>query len=102
MTQMVAMPTSCGGCGGGGGNGEKGVSKDNQNQILAYILAVIRKSLAACRFDGFEEPKSRKMEIGWPTDVQHLTHVTFDRFHGFLGLPVEFQVEVPCKVPSAR
>ncbi|PWA96916.1 CRIB domain, Rho GTPase activation protein [Artemisia annua] len=42
------------------------------------------------------------MEIGWPTDVQHLTHVTFDRFHGFLGLPVEFEVEVPCKVPSAR
>ncbi|GJV33823.1 Rho GTPase-activating protein 2-like protein [Tanacetum coccineum] len=102
---MVVMPTgNCGGgvCGGGGGgNGQKGVSKDNQNQILAYILAVIRKSLAACRFDGFEEPKSRKMEIGWPTDVQHLTHVTFDRFHGFLGLPVEFQVEVPCKVPSA-
>lgn len=41
------------------------------------------------------------MEIGWPTNVQHLTHVTFDRFHGFLGLPVEFQVEIPCRVPSA-
>uniref|UniRef100_A0A0V0IBC3 Putative rho GTPase-activating protein 2-like n=1 Tax=Solanum chacoense TaxID=4108 RepID=A0A0V0IBC3_SOLCH len=41
------------------------------------------------------------MEIGWPTNVQHLTHVTFDRFHGFLGLPVEFEVEIPCKAPSA-
>ncbi|KAF3644816.1 Rho GTPase-activating protein 2 [Capsicum annuum] len=39
----------------------------------------------------------QQMEIGWPTNVQHLTHVTFDRFHGFLGLPVEFQVEIPCR-----
>ena len=43
-----------------------------------------------------------QMEIGWPTNVQHLTHVTFDRFQGFLGLPVEFEVEIPCRVPSAR
>uniref|UniRef100_J3NDV9 Rho-GAP domain-containing protein n=2 Tax=Oryza brachyantha TaxID=4533 RepID=J3NDV9_ORYBR len=41
------------------------------------------------------------MEIGWPTDVRHVAHVTFDRFHGFLGLPVEFAVEIPCRVPSA-
>ena len=64
MTQMVVMRTGCGGrvYGDGGddqGNGQKGGSKDNQNQILIYILAFIRKYLGACRFDGFEEPKSR-------------------------------------------
>ncbi|KAI3672407.1 hypothetical protein L6452_38495 [Arctium lappa] len=42
------------------------------------------------------------MGIGWPTDVQHLTHVTLDQFHGCLGLLVELQVEIPCRVPSAR
>ncbi|CAL9766422.1 unnamed protein product [Musa acuminata subsp. burmannicoides] len=41
------------------------------------------------------------MEIGWPTDVRHVTHVTFDRFHGFLGLPVELEPEVPRRAPSA-
>ncbi|XP_074557310.1 rho GTPase-activating protein 4-like [Curcuma longa] len=41
------------------------------------------------------------MEIGWPTDVRHVAHVTFDRFHGFLGLPVEFEPEVPRTAPSA-
>lgn len=30
-----------------------------------------------------------KMEIGWPTDVRHVAHVTFDRFHGFRGVPEE-------------
>ncbi|KAF7841756.1 rho GTPase-activating protein 2 [Senna tora] len=34
------------------------------------------------------------MEIGWTTNVQHITHVTFDRFNGFLVLPVEFDVEI--------
>ncbi|KAM1808625.1 hypothetical protein ACFX11_031483 [Malus domestica] len=41
------------------------------------------------------------MDIGWPTNVQHLTHVPFDRFNGFMGLPVEFEVEIPGRVPSA-
>ncbi|XP_071723099.1 rho GTPase-activating protein 5-like [Rutidosis leptorrhynchoides] len=43
----------------------------------------------------------RQMEIGWPTNVRHVAHVTFDRFNGFLGLPVEFEVEIPGRVPSA-
>ncbi|CAD6227912.1 unnamed protein product [Miscanthus lutarioriparius] len=30
-----------------------------------------------------------EMEIGWPTDVRHVAHVTFDRFHGFRGVPEE-------------
>jgi hypothetical protein len=31
------------------------------------------------------------MEIGWPTDVRHVAHVTFDRFHGFRGVPEELR-----------
>jgi hypothetical protein len=42
------------------------------------------------------------MEIGVPTNVRHVAHVTFDRFNGFLGLPVEFEPEVPRRAPSAR
>ncbi|GMI64668.1 hypothetical protein like AT5G22400 [Hibiscus trionum] len=41
------------------------------------------------------------MEIGLPTNVKHVSHVTFDRFHGFLGLPVEFEPEFPRRPPSA-
>ncbi|CAJ2663107.1 unnamed protein product [Trifolium pratense] len=40
-------------------------------------------------------------DISWPTEVRHVSHVTFDRFNGFLGLPSEFQPEVPTRVPSA-
>ena len=35
------------------------------------------------------------MDIGWPTNVRHIAHVTFDRFNGFSGLPVELELEVP-------
>jgi Rho GTPase-activating protein 22/24/25 len=42
------------------------------------------------------------MEIGWPTDVRHVAHVTFDRLRGFLVLPFEFEIEIPGQVPSAR
>lgn len=42
------------------------------------------------------------MDIGAPTNVRHVTHVTFDRFNGFVGLPLEFEPEVPRKPPSAR
>ncbi|KAG2260705.1 hypothetical protein Bca4012_008702 [Brassica carinata] len=41
------------------------------------------------------------MDIGGPTDIQHVAHVTFDRFNGFLGLPSEFEPDVPRKAPSA-
>ncbi|CAN6908465.1 unnamed protein product [Brassica oleracea] len=41
------------------------------------------------------------MDIGGPTNIQHVTHVTFDRFNGFLGLPSEFEPDVPKKAPSA-
>lgn len=45
---------------------------------------------------------STTMEISWPSNVRHVAHVTFDRFNGFLGLPVEFEPEVPRRPPSAR
>ncbi|VFQ79745.1 unnamed protein product [Cuscuta campestris] len=41
------------------------------------------------------------LEISWPSNVRHVSHVTFDRFNGFLGLPVEFEPDVPRKPPSA-
>lgn len=117
MTGMLLI-TKAGGCGGGGGGacGEKesrraasasAIAAEDQESQLSFVtllLAALRKSmLSSCKLDESAEFRSiQNMEIGWPTNVQHLTHVTFDRFHGFLGLPVEFQVEIPCRVPSAR
>ncbi|XP_050203382.1 rho GTPase-activating protein 2 [Mercurialis annua] len=114
----LVMVTKGGGCGGGGGGAArggrgtaKGNSEEEQNQLsmIAILVAAIRKSLVSCRFEEREDVMPNNspvhhqhhMEIGWPTNVQHIAHVTFDRFNGFLGLPVEFQVEIPCRVPSA-
>ncbi|CAK9175918.1 unnamed protein product [Ilex paraguariensis] len=102
----VVMITRGGGCGGGVGNGKAakgGDEEENQLSLVAILLAALRKSMVSCRVDRREEVMStvHQMEIGWPTNVQHVAHVTFDRFHGFLGLPVEFEVEIPCRVPSA-
>lgn len=41
------------------------------------------------------------MDIGRPTDLEHIAHVTFDRRNGFQGLPQEYENEVPCPTPSA-
>ncbi|XP_051228541.1 rho GTPase-activating protein 2-like [Lolium perenne] len=50
---------------------------------------------------GSEQPQQR-MKIGWPTEVRHVAHVTFDRFHGFRGVPAELQPEPAlAKAPSA-
>jgi hypothetical protein len=104
MTGLV-MVTKGGGCGGKGGKGGKS-SEEEQNQLslAAVLVAALRKSMVACRVDRGDDVMStvHHMEIGWPTNVQHITHVTFDRFNGFLGLPVEFEVEIPGRVPSAR
>eukprot|EP01018_Ginkgo_biloba_P013039 Gb_17730 [translate_table: standard] len=79
-----------------------GSTKEDQNRaqlsVLALLLAAFRKSLVACRAN---REDCCSMEISWPTNVRHVAHVTFDRFHGFLGLPVEFELEVPRRVPSA-
>lgn len=73
----------------------------NQNQfaILDILVAALKKSLVTCSVDR-EDVSS--LDISWPTEVRHVSHVTFDRFNGFLGLPTELQPEVPQKVPSAR
>lgn len=112
MTGMV-MVTRGGGCGGKSSKSAAAEEHDKQQQqqqqqlsLLDFILSALRKSMVStCNIDREDQEvisALHPMEIGWPTNVQHITHVTFDRFHGFLGLPVEFEVEVPCRAPSAR
>ncbi|XP_020598167.1 rho GTPase-activating protein 5-like [Phalaenopsis equestris] len=73
--------------------------EEEELSFLAILLAVLRKYLVSCM--SLKEVGVSSMEIGYPTDVRHVAHVTFDRFHGFLGLPVEFEPEVPQRAPSA-
>lgn len=76
----------------------------DQLSLLALLVEFFRKSFwLACKTDTGElcDPAAGRMEIGWPTNVRHVAHVTFDRFNGFLGLPVEFEPEVPRRAPSA-
>ncbi|KAK7324856.1 hypothetical protein VNO77_28739 [Canavalia gladiata] len=61
--------------------------------LFSLLLTLLRKS--------FLFRKNCSMDIGSPTNVRHVAHVTFDRFNGFLGLPVEFEPEVPRRPPSA-
>ncbi|ERN13009.1 hypothetical protein AMTRI_Chr11g94290 [Amborella trichopoda] len=77
---------------------ENDQKEDESLSLVALLLTAFRKSVVACR-TGRDELGS--MEIGWPTNVRHVAHVTFDRFNGFLGLPVEFEPEVPRRAPSA-
>ncbi|KAJ1685986.1 hypothetical protein LUZ63_017376 [Rhynchospora breviuscula] len=82
--------------------GNREEERQNQISLLAVFVAAVRKSVVACRMDGEDgEDGMHGMEIGWPTDVRHVAHVTFDRFNGFLGLPVEFELEIPGQAPSA-
>ncbi|KAJ4841977.1 hypothetical protein Tsubulata_020136 [Turnera subulata] len=60
--------------------------EEAQLSLLALLVALFRKSLAACK--NTDRRELCAMEIGWPTNVRHVAHVTFDRFNGFLGLPV--------------
>lgn len=98
-------------CGGGKElRTTNGTEEDQEVSLVTLLVSAIRKSMVSCRFENGDKKDQglssasafQDMEIGWPTNVQHLTHVTFDRFNGFLGLPAEFEVEVPSKVPSAR
>jgi hypothetical protein len=81
---------------------EEEQEKKDQLSILTLLIATFRKSLIGCSSTGEISSSSSSMEIGWPSNVRHVAHVTFDRFHGFLGLPVEFEPEVPTRPPSAR
>ncbi|XP_051185335.1 rho GTPase-activating protein 5 [Lolium perenne] len=121
MTGVVVVSTGCKGESVGrkrAGGGEEAEERERQQlSVLALLLAAVRRSVVACRVEreptrvagggGWGEDDEAaaaglgEMEIGWPTDVRHVAHVTFDRFHGFLGLPVEFEVEMPPRVPSA-
>ncbi|XP_075512970.1 rho GTPase-activating protein 5-like [Primulina tabacum] len=74
--------------------------RGDQLSVLAVLVTVFRKSLVGCRSTSCEL-EQQLMEIGVPTNVRHVAHVTFDRFDGFLGLPVEFEPEVPRRPPSA-
>ncbi|XP_076920058.1 rho GTPase-activating protein 4-like [Bidens hawaiensis] len=85
--------------------------EEREASLLAFVVTVFRKSfVGSCNSVKFQDfvsenssaaKKSSKMEIGVPTNVRHVAHVTFDRFNGFLGLPVEFEPEVPRRPPSA-
>nr|GEX14725.1 Rho GTPase-activating protein 3-like [Tanacetum cinerariifolium] len=76
-------------------------ANSNQNIKIASILcAALRKSMLTCSVHDSDDV-SASFDIGCPTDVQHVTHVTFDRFNGFIGLPLDFQLDVPRKAPSA-
>lgn len=106
---LMISKSGGGGCRGDHNGGDKPrgrtatSAEQNQLSLVALLLAAIRKSMVACRIEQQDEVVThvQHMEIGWPTNVQHIAHVTFDRYNGFLGLPVEFELDVPCRVPSA-
>ncbi|CAH8304934.1 unnamed protein product [Eruca vesicaria subsp. sativa] len=72
-------------------------SGSGQFTMLDLLAVVLRKSLV---MSYTMERGGDDMDIGWPTEVKHLSHVTFDRFNGFLGLPSELEPEVPPRAPS--
>jgi hypothetical protein len=74
---------------------EKREKTAQELSLLAILVTLFRKSFISCSNDV-------AMEIGHPTNVRHVAHVTFDRFNGFLGLPLEFLPQVPTTPPSAR
>ncbi|KAK1382992.1 Rho GTPase-activating protein 1 [Heracleum sosnowskyi] len=79
---------------------ERDKNSRDQLSLLAVLVTLFRKSFwVTCT--SVDRAKLSGMDIGWPTNVQHVAHVTFDRFNGFLGLPVEFEPEVPRRAPSA-
>ncbi|QCD77497.1 rho GTPase-activating protein 5-like [Vigna unguiculata] len=87
----------------GGGLDNKGWRghgcQSNQFAILDILVAALKKSLlVTC---SVEREDVSSLDISWPTEVRHVSHVTFDRFNGFLGLPSELEPEVPKRVPSA-
>ncbi|KAK7259450.1 hypothetical protein RIF29_25057 [Crotalaria pallida] len=113
MTGPVMVSMS-GGCGGGKGRNKvtkttEEEEENNHHQVspVAVLLAALRKSMVACSVESPDDVIStvhhhhRNMEIGWPTNVKHVSHVTFDRFNGFLGLPLELELDIPSPVPSA-
>ncbi|CAH2057714.1 unnamed protein product [Thlaspi arvense] len=92
----VSTPLSSHGSRSGTGSGS------GQFTVLDLLAAVLRKSLVmSCSMERGNNDVAASMDIGWPTEVKHVSHVTFDRFNGFLGLPSELEPEVPPRAPSA-
>lgn len=81
---------------------QQGPNQSNNHNftVISLLFTALRKSLLTCTVHDHEDVSS-SMDISCPTDVQHVSHVTFDRFNGFLGLPLALQPEVPHRVPSA-
>ncbi|KAM1440644.1 hypothetical protein ACFX13_008705 [Malus domestica] len=76
----------------------------DQLSLVTLLVTAFRRSLIGCSSTNSADSgrgKLSSMEIGWPSNVRHVAHVTFDRFNGFLGLPVELEPEVPRRAPSA-
>lgn len=73
-------------------------------QLRWFGVGRVVLELSSCFPTAEEEEANERgaMDIGGPTNVKHVAHVTFDRFNGFLGLPSEFEPDVPKKAPSAR
>ncbi|XP_057721466.1 rho GTPase-activating protein 5 [Arachis stenosperma] len=86
--------------GGGGSSRCQSESHQNQFAIVDILVAALKKSLVTCSVET-EEDHVSSLDISWPTEVRHVSHVTFDRFNGFLGLPSELEPHVPKRVPSA-
>uniref|UniRef100_A0A1J3D0S6 Rho GTPase-activating protein 3 n=1 Tax=Noccaea caerulescens TaxID=107243 RepID=A0A1J3D0S6_NOCCA len=83
-------------------HGSRSGSGSGQFTVLDLLAAVLRKSLVmSCTMERGDDDVAGSMDIGWPTEVKHVSHVTFDRFNGFLGLPSELEPEVPPRAPSA-
>ncbi|CAM8910402.1 unnamed protein product [Rhodiola kirilowii] len=82
----------------GGGRREP---EEDEFSVLDLLVDVIRKSLITGCGNSVDESWEMEIEIGSPKNVRHVAHVTFDKFDGFLGLPVEFQPDVPSRLLSA-
>ncbi|XP_006652676.2 rho GTPase-activating protein 3-like [Oryza brachyantha] len=76
--------------------------------LVGAVVGALRRSLVMCSAgkvgdgeDSEDDDEEEGMEIGRPTDVRHVSHVTFDRFGGFHGLPADLEPDVPRPTPSA-
>uniref|UniRef100_J3LFV2 Rho-GAP domain-containing protein n=1 Tax=Oryza brachyantha TaxID=4533 RepID=J3LFV2_ORYBR len=102
VSSPLMLPAARGGGGGGGGGGVS---------VVETVAAALRRSLLLCSSVRAAEDEGSAaaaasaaamgMQIGRPTDVRHVSHVTFDRFVGFLGLPADLEPDVPRPAPSA-
>ncbi|CAB4300713.1 unnamed protein product [Prunus armeniaca] len=70
-----------------------GHQQQNQFAVLDILVAALRKSLITCSVE--RDDVASSIDISSPTEVRHVSHVTFDRFNGFLGLPTELEPEGP-------